>query len=101
MSTRAIASKPDDSDPLVTSERIATNELRVFLEEIDEKFNGFLLSRLVPPPYDTEDDLPDADTGQQGGVALAVIISYDGGDSRLVYSNGTEWRFSDTNAVVT
>lgn len=89
-----ITSKPDHGSPLVNQDK-ATDRFQTFLDDIELRFNQFLLgTQVVLPPYIVAElpVVPD-----EPGL---IFVSDETGGAVPAFSDGTNWRRVTDRAIV-
>ena len=94
MVTRAITSKPDYGTELTTKGR-ASDRLQLYLDDITQRLNDYLLGDQVRLPSYTVSALPSVppDPGM-------IFVSDEAGGAVPAFSDGTNWRRCTDRAIV-
>jgi hypothetical protein len=93
-----IVSKPDHGTPIGTTEEkpvTASNDLQLFLDDLEEKLNTNLLGDQVQLSEFTVLTLPDATT--EGGM---IYVTDESGGAIPAFSDGSDWRRVTDRAIV-
>ena len=90
-----IVSNPDHGE-LITPEGKASVRLQLYLDDITDKMNGFLLGAAVILPEYTVLTVPTAADWDNG----AIIVSDETGGRTIATSDATNWRRVSDGAVV-
>lgn len=93
-----IVSKPDHGTPIGTAEKTpvtASNDLQLFLDDLEEKLNTNLLGDQVQLTEFTVATLPDATT--EGGM---IYVTDETGGAIPAFSDGVDWRRVTDRAIV-
>lgn len=90
-----IVSTPQHGDRISERDGRPTNPMRLFMDDLTERLNMFLLGNRVVVPSHMVANLPDATKGI--GV---IFVPDETGGSVLAFSDGTNWRrCTDRNIV--
>lgn len=96
-----IASKPDPGDAIAEQAGKpvrATGRLQGFFNDIEQKFNKFLLgSSGVRVPTYLKTELPPVPDATNPSI---IYVSNEAGGAVLAFSDGTNWRRSTDRAIV-
>ncbi len=90
-----ITSKPDWGD-FLTREDKASDRFQLYLDDITQRLNDFLLGAAVILPEYTVATLPDAGENDNG----AIIVSDEAGGRTIATSDATNWRRVSDGAIV-
>ena len=90
-----IVSKPDHGDTIIEN-GVASFRFQLFLDDLEERFNNFLLGAVVIVPEYTVLTVPAASDYDNG----VIIVSDETGGRTLATSDGANWRRVSDGAII-
>lgn len=90
-----IVSKPDYGD-FLTREGKATDRFQIYLDDLTQRLNEFLLGVQVVLPRYTVATLPDVPSEDRG----MIFVDDETGGAVPAFSDGTNWRRVTDRAIV-
>lgn len=95
-----ITSKPDHGEKIILGD-IASGRLQLFMDDLEERLNDFLLGAAVRIPVYAKASLPDAAENFQADVFSSLIyVKDDAGGAIPAFTDGTNWRRVTDRAVI-
>lgn len=95
-----ITSKPDHGEKIIDQDA-ASIRFQLFMDDLEERLNSFLLGQAVRIPIYAKADLPDAAINFQADTFSSLIyVSDDVGGAVPAFTDGADWRRVTDRAVV-
>jgi hypothetical protein len=91
-----ITTKPDRGESLVDPAGLITERFQLFLDDLEDRVNRFLVGDAVIVPEYTVAGVPTASDWDNG----VIIVSNETGGRTLATSDGTDWRRVSDGAVI-
>lgn len=100
MSHNQVTSKPDHGEKII-EDGSASTRFQLFMDDLEERLNDFLLGATVRIPTYAKADLPDAATNfQADDFSSLIYVSDDVGGAVPAFTDGTNWRRCTDRAVI-
>jgi len=95
-----IASKPDYEDTIIQDGK-ASNRFQVFMDDIELRFNDFLLGQAVRIPIYAKASLPSASANfKTDQFSSFIFVKDETGGAVPCFTDGSAWRRVTDRAVV-